>query len=180
MNYLVDKKFRQINLEAWFDEDEHRWLERGAVCWNPCVCCEEGEEEKSGYSVEDIPEEDIDQFLLDDEDDLYWIDGQVMPRDKVQISFHAYISHPDFPDQREIWLPLANMQIAAYQEFIVTEFSKYKEANPKDIDDKSLWKDWLDDAFAEADFKTELPEAINPVPARVDYLDFDNPKVEAV
>ena len=72
------------------------------------------------------------------------------------------------------------MQIAAYQEFIVTEFSKYKEANPKDIDDKSLWKDWLDDAFAEADFKMELPEAINPVPAHVDYLDFDNPKVEAV
>ena len=160
MNYLVDKKFRQINLEAWFDEDERRWLERGAVCWNPCVCCEEGKEEQQGYIVEDILEEEMDQFLMDEEADLYYIDGKVLPRDNVQISFHTYISHPDYPVQRELWLPLTNMQIATYQEFFVSELSKYKKVNPADTVDKSLWKDWLEDAFAAADFKIDREQRL--------------------
>ena len=180
MNYLVDKKFRQINLEAWFEEDEHRWLERGAVCWNPCVLCAESEEEQHGYSVADIPEEEIDRFLSDDEDELYWIDGKVLPRDKVRISFSAIISRPNCPDKRQIWIALTNKQIADYQEFVVQEFSKFKSAYPNEKNNAELWHNWLEDAFANADFKTELPNGVNPVPAHVDYLDFDNPKVEAV
>lgn len=180
MNYLVDKKFRQINLEAWFDEDERRWLERGAVCWNPCVCCEDGKEEQQGYIVEDISEEEIDQFLMDEEEDLYYIDGKVFPCEEVRISFSAIISHPDFPDQSEIWIEPSNMQITAYHNFVEREFAKFKAAYPNDTDNNALWHKWLEDAFAAADFKIELPNANNPVPAHVDNLDFDNPKVEAV
>lgn len=180
MNYLVDKNTSQINIESWFDEDKHAWLERGVVCWNPCVLCKEGEEEQQGYIVEDIPEEEIDQFLMDEEEDLYYIDGKVFPREEVQISFSAIISHPDLPDQMEKWIEPSNMQIIAYQNFVVQEFSKFKAANPNDADNDELWHDWLMNAFAAADFKIELPKANNPVPAHVDYLDFDNPKVEAV
>ena len=180
MNYLVDKDTRKINLEAWFDEDAHRWIERGAVCWNPCVCCEEGEGERHGYIVVDIPEEEIGPFLIAGEEELYWINDLVLPRHKVQISFLAYISHPDFPDERKLWLTLSNKQIAEYQEFLVQEFHKFRTAYPDDVNNDELWHDWLDDAFAEAYFTTELPNALNPVPAHVDYLDFYTPKVESL
>ena len=56
MNYLVDKSFRQISLDTWFDEEERLWLCQGAVCWNPDIVCKEGEEEQHGYIVADIPE----------------------------------------------------------------------------------------------------------------------------
>ena len=58
------------------------------------------------------------------------------------------------------------------------EFSNFTTAYPDDVNDESLWHDWLDDAFAEADFQVELPNAMNPVPAHMDYIDFDHPKVE--
>lgn len=181
MKYLVDKSFRQISLDTCFDEEERLWLCQGAVCWNPEIVCKEGEEEQHGYIVADIPEEEIIMFALDGEDeDLYYINDKVLPRDKVQIAFSLWVSHPDFPDQRQIELSFSNMEIAAYQEFIVQEFSKFKATYPDDAKDESLWHDWLDDAFADADFKVELPHAMNPVPAHVDYLDFDNPKVSVI
>ena len=46
-------------------------------------------------------------------------------------------------------------------------------SNNEDAD--SLWHDWLSDAFVDADFQTELPNAINPVPAHVDYIDLETP-----
>lgn len=48
-------------------------------------------------------------------------------------------------------------------------------ACPEDANDESLWHDWLEDAFADADLQVGLPGAINPVPAHVEYIDFDNP-----
>ncbi len=86
-----------------------------------------------------------------------------------------YISHPDFPDTRQIWLPLSDSQIAAFHEFIKQEFNKFQTACPEDANDESLWHDWLEDAFADADMQVGLPGAINPVPAHVEYIDFDNP-----
>lgn len=88
-----------------------------------------------------------------------------------------YISHPDFPDTRQIWLPLSDILIAEYQEFIKQEFNKFKTACPEDSKDESFWHDWLEDAFVDADFNIELPGAINPVPAHVEYIDLENPKV---
>ena len=181
MRYLIDKSFRQISLDTWFDEEERLWLCQGTVCWNPDIVCKEGEEEQHGYIVADIPEEEIISFALNGEDeDLYYINGKVLPRNQVRIIFSLWISHSDFPDQRQIKLPLSNMQIAAYQEFIVQEFSKFKAAHPDDAQNDSLWHNWLEDAFAEADFKVELPNAMNPVPAHVDYIDFDHPNVECI
>lgn len=88
-----------------------------------------------------------------------------------------YISHPDFPDTRQIWLPLSDILIAEFQEFIKQEFNKFKKACPDDANNESLWHDWLDDAFADVDFTVELPGAINPVPAHIEYIDLENPKV---
>lgn len=181
MRYLIDKSLHQISLGTWFDEGERLWLCQGAVCWNPDIVCKEDEEDQYGYIVEDIPEEEIIKFALNGEDeDLYYIDGKVLPRSRVQIIFSLLVSHPDFPDQRQLELPLSNMQIATYQEFIVQEFSKFKSAHPDDAQNDSLWHNWLEDAFAEADFKVELPNAMNPVPAHVDYIDFDHPNVECI
>ncbi len=87
-----------------------------------------------------------------------------------------YISHPDFPDTRQIWSPLSDTQIAAFQVFVENEKNKFKKACPDDANDESLWHDWLYDAYADADFKVEFPGAMNPVPAHVEYIDFDNPK----
>lgn len=181
MKYLVNKSFRQISLDTWFDEKEYLWRCQGAVCWNLDIVCKEGEEEQHGYFVADIPEEEIVAFALNgDDSDLYYINGKVLPRNQVQISFSMWVSHPDFPEERLFWFPLSDRQIGDYQEFIVQEFSRFKEAYPDDVNDESLWHGWLDDAFAEADFLVELPNAIDPVPAHVDSIDFDHPHVECL
>lgn len=77
MEYLVDKESRQIILDAWFDDEERCWLGRGGVCWSAYVFCKEGEEERCGYMVVDIPEEAINPFLSDGYEVLYYIDGKV-------------------------------------------------------------------------------------------------------
>ena len=116
MNYLVDKSFRQISLDTWFDEEERLWLCQGTVCWNPDIVCKEGEEEQQGYIVADIPEEVIISLALNGEDeDLYYINGKVLPRNQVQIIFSLWVSHPDFPESRPIWLPLSNRQIRIHR-----------------------------------------------------------------
>lgn len=180
MKYLVGKDTHQINVDAWFDEEERHWLGRGVVCWNPRDYCAEGEEEQNGYVVEDIDDEQIDPFLLNGEENLYYIDGKVLPRNKVQISYLLYITHPDFPDTRKIWLPLTDRQIGDFQEFIVQEFHKFTTECPDEVDNESMWQDWLDDAFVDADFYVDIPNAIDPVQAHVEYIDFDNPKVSAI
>ena len=181
MKYLVDKSFRQISLNTCFDEEERLWLCQGAVCWNPDIVCKEGEEEQHGYIVADIPEEEIIMFALNGEDgDLYYINDKVLPRNKVQISYLLYITHPDFPDTRKFWLPLTDRQIGDFQEFIVQEFHKFTTECPDEVDDESMWQDWLDDAFVDADFYVDIPNAIDPVQAHVEYIDFDNPKVSAI
>lgn len=52
--------------------------------------------------------------------------------------YHLYISHPDFPDTRQIWLPLSDILIAEFQEFIKQEFNKFKKACPDDANNESL------------------------------------------
>lgn len=178
MNYLVDKITRQIISEAWFDEDKGAWLSQGAVCWVPCILCKDGEESNSGYEVAEIADEKIDS-LLSDEEDLYYIEGKVLPRNQVKVSFSAIVSHPDFPDERQMLLTLSNIQIAAYQTFVNEERKKFEAVNPDDMGNKELWHNWLGDAFAEADFHANIG-GVNPVPAHVDYIDIENPKVECL
>ena len=93
--------------------------------------------------------------------------------------YSAIISHPDFPDERQMLPTLSNIQIAAYRTFVNEERKKFEAANPDDVDNKELWHDWLSDAFAEADFRVNI-EGVNPVPAHVDYIDIENPKVESL
>ena len=83
MKYLVDNSSHRINLEAWLDEDEGVWLEPGVVCWNPCILCKKGEENKIGYSVEDIPEDKVLKPLLLSDEDLYWTNGKVLTLNQV-------------------------------------------------------------------------------------------------
>ena len=92
--------------------------------------------------------------------------------------FSVFVTHPDFPDERQIWVPLSEQDIKAYQEFVANEHTMFCAAYPEDEDNKELFQDWLDDAFAEADFWIELPNARNPVPAHVVLIDLDHPKVE--
>ena len=91
--------------------------------------------------------------------------------------YSAYISHPDFPETRQRWIALSDEEVEAYRNFIEQELCKFKAAYPDDADDEELWQDWLDDAFAEADFRVEIG-GMNPVPAHVEYIDLDNPKTD--
>ncbi len=89
--------------------------------------------------------------------------------------YSAYISHPDFLETRQRWIALSDEEVEVYQIFIKQELCKFKAAYPDDAEDEELWQDWLDGAFAEADFWVEIG-GMNPVPAHVEYIDLDNPK----
>ena len=79
MKYLVDKETRQINLEVWFDEKRHLWLEHGVTCWNPDIFCKEGEEEQCGCTVEDVPEKEMFKMLADGfSGNFYFANGRLL------------------------------------------------------------------------------------------------------
>ena len=56
----------------------------------------------------------------------------------------------------------------------------FKARHRDQLDNDELWHAWLDDAIANADFQTEIVNALNPVPAHVVSIDLDNPKVEKI
>ena len=89
--------------------------------------------------------------------------------------YKAYISHPDYPDTRQIWIELSVDELAPYQEFVTKEREAFTTLYSNNEDADSLWHDWLTDAFVDADFTTELPNAINPVPAHIVYIDLETP-----
>ena len=89
--------------------------------------------------------------------------------------YKAYITHPDFPDTRQIWIKPSIEELAAYQEFVTKEREAFTTLYSNNEDADSLWHDWLSDAFVDADFQIELPNAINPIPAHVDYIDLETP-----
>lgn len=112
--------------------------------------------------------------------DLFVIDGEELPREKVQISYSILVSHSSFPDARQLWLPVTEEEIETYHQFVLKEYDAFCAACPDDKDDESLFGDWLEDAFAESDFNVELDSVSNPVPAYIVALDFFQPKVEKI
>ena len=177
MKYLVDQLTHQIEVEAELNSKE--WI----TGLRPDVICHEGEEADYGYEVIDIPEEDVRKVLWANEKedaDVFYIEGEVLPRNKVQFFFSAYVTHPDFPDERQMWIPLSDEEIDKYQTFVMLERVSFKARHRDQLDNDELWHAWLDDAIANADFQTEISNAMNPVPAHVVSIDLDNPKVEKI
>ena len=111
-------------------------------------------------------------------DDLFVIDGEELSREKVQISYSIYVSHPYFPDDRQMWLYVTDEEIETYHKFVLKEYDAFCATYPEDKDDESLFYDWLEDAFAESDFQVELHNVPDPVPAYIVDLDFFHPRVE--
>lgn len=175
MKYLVDQLTHQIEVDAELDAQE--WI----TGMRPDVICREGEEAKYGYEVFDIPEEEVHKVLQECEDvenaDIFYIDGELLKRDQVQFLFSAYVSHPDFPDERQMWIPLSEEEMDQYRQFEIRERVSYKARHRDELNNDELWHAWLEDAIANADFQTEIPNAKNPVPAHVVSIDLDNPKV---